>query len=56
MARPLAGRVLERRGKRGVSFALRFSALGHRQYVTLGSDAEGWTRKRAEEELERTLA
>jgi integrase len=37
-------------------FALRFSAYGQRQYVTLGSDAEGWTRKQAEDELERTLA
>ena len=56
MARPSTGRVLERRGKRRTTFALRFSAYGHRQYVTLGTAEGGWTLKAAEVELERTLA
>jgi integrase len=47
--------VLERRGKRGRTFALRFRAYGERHYVTLGAEPD-WTRKAAEEELERTLA
>ena len=34
MARPPIGQVLERRGKRGRTFALRFYAYGKRRYVT----------------------
>jgi len=56
MARPSTGRVLERRGRGGLTFALRFTAYGQREYVTLGTDAEGWTRHRAEEELQNVLA
>lgn len=56
MARPPTGQVLERRGKRGKTFALRFRAYGRREYLTLGSAAEGWTRAKAEEELQNALA
>jgi integrase len=36
--------------------ALRFHAYGERRYLTLGLASEGWTRKRAEEELQNVLA
>lgn len=55
MSRTATGSVLERRGKRGVSFALRFRAYGERQFETLGTAPE-WDRKRAETELENRLA
>ncbi len=56
MARPSSGEVLERPTGSGRTYALRFRALGERQYVTLGTDREGWTRHRAEQELADTLA
>ncbi|MGN6870292.1 MAG: tyrosine-type recombinase/integrase [Solirubrobacteraceae bacterium] len=37
-------------------FAVRFRAYGKRQYVTLGSADEGWTRQRAHDALRHTLA
>jgi integrase len=37
-------------------YAVRFRAYGRREYVTLGSAEEGWTRQRAEEELWNILA
>jgi integrase len=56
MARSLTGQVLVRDGKRGTTYALRFRALGQRQYVTLGSADEGWTKEKAREELENVIA
>jgi integrase len=56
MARPPTGQVLERTGKRGRTFAIRFRAYGRREYLTLGSTDDGWTRQRAELELENVLA
>jgi integrase len=56
MPRPATGQVVERDGKRGTTFALRFRAHGERQYVTLGSSTDGWTRARADTELANTLA
>lgn len=56
MPRKPTGQVLERPGKGGTTYALRFRAYGQREYLTLGSSAEGWSRPRAEEELENTLA
>lgn len=56
MARPATGQVLERDGVRGRTYALRFRALGQRQYVTLGTDADGWTRPKADVELQNVLA
>jgi integrase len=55
MARPSSGQVLELERKAGRVFALRFRAYGERQYVTLGTDADGWTTQKAEEELAHTL-
>jgi integrase len=56
MARPATGQVVERDGKRGRVYALRFRAYGKRQYETLGTAEEGWTRAKAEEELANRLA
>src|SRR3954451_17064424 len=56
MARPTSGQVVVRKRKAGTTYALRFHAYGQRQFVTLGSTAEGWTRARAEEELQNVLA
>jgi integrase len=53
--RSTGGVVIDRRRKSPV-FALRFRAYGKRQYVTLGSAAEGWTQARAESELRHVLA
>lgn len=51
-----SGQVLERQWKSGRGFALRVRANGKRHYVTLGLEADGWTPKRAEEELQNVLA
>lgn len=56
MARLATGQVLERDGKQGRTYALRFRAYGQRQYATLGTAEDGWTRARAEEELQNVLA
>ncbi len=56
MPRPASGGVRERHTRHGVSYALRFSAYGQRQHMTLGTDADGWTRARAEDELAYVLA
>ncbi|MCW2951025.1 MAG: integrase family protein [Conexibacter sp.] len=57
MPRPATGEVVEKPSARGgTTFALRFRAYGRRRYVTLGTSAEGWTRQRAETELENVLA
>jgi integrase len=56
MSRQATGQVLERTGKRGRTYALRFRALGRRQFLTLGRAEQGWNRRRAELELENVLA
>jgi integrase len=56
MARPVTGQVVERKTRTGVVYALRFTAYGERQYVTLGSRADGWTPQKAETELQDVLA
>jgi integrase len=50
------GQVIERAWKSGRSYALRFLAYGERHYLTLGSERDGWSRKRAEQELQDILA
>lgn len=55
MPRPATGSIVEPKGTRK-SYGLRFRANGKRQFVTLGRPEEGWTRKRAEVELENVLA
>lgn len=56
MPRPATGQVVEKETKRGQTFALRFRAYGDRQYMTLGTSADGWTRERAAVELLNVLA
>lgn len=56
MAAKASGQVLERCWKGGRGYALRFVAYGERRYVTLGLETEGWSRRRAEEELANVLA
>jgi integrase len=53
--RSTGGVVLDERRKSPV-FALRFRAYGRRQFVTLGSVDEGWTREKAEVALRHALA
>jgi integrase len=50
------GEVLVRKRKRGRVYALRFRAYGKRRYLTLGYACEGWTWRRADEELKNTMA
>jgi integrase len=50
------GQVVERHWKSGRGYALRFRAYGERQYVTLGSEAEGWSMRRARRELADVMA
>ena len=56
MPRPATGQVVTKPRKQGLVYALRFRAYGERQYVTLGTDAEGWTSQHAEVELQNVLA
>lgn len=56
MPRPATGQVIERKTQSGRVLALRFRAYGRRQYLTLGAAADGWDRRRAEEELANVLA
>ena len=56
MGRPATGSVVEDERGGATLYALRFRADGKRQYVALGSAAQGWTRQKAEEELAYVLA
>ena len=56
MARESTGQVLERKGKRGITYAARVRAHGERHYLSLGYSWEGYTRRCAETELQNILA
>jgi len=56
MARRSTGGVVVDTRRTSPVFALRFRAYGRRQFVTLGSAAEGWSREKAEHSLRYTLA
>lgn len=56
MATRPKGQLLHRHAKSGWRWAIRFSVNGRRRYLTLGRDADGWTRRRAEDELANVLA
>src|SRR5258708_805177 len=56
MTRRATGQVVERQRRQGRTFALRFYAYGRREFLTLGTEAEGWDRRRAEVELQNVLA
>ncbi len=56
MARAASGQVLVDQRGRSRIYALRFRAYGKRRYLTLGSDSDGWTKAKAELELQNVLA
>src|ERR1700722_6210982 len=56
MPRRATGQVVVDRRRKSPVYAIRFSAEGKRQYVTLGSARDGWTQSKAQDELERVLA
>lgn len=56
MARRATGQVVERNRPGGRIFALRFQAYGKRRYLTLGTAEQGWTKRKAEDELANVLA
>ncbi len=56
MAPAAKGEVVVHERRNGRTLALRFRAYGKRRYLTLGTAEEGWTRRKAEEELENVLA
>jgi integrase len=53
---PAQGQVLARDWKAGRGYALRFIAYGQRRYVTLGLERDGWTCRRAQDELANVMA
>src|SRR4051812_10119771 len=55
MARKSTGGVVEKQTSRGLSYAIRFRALGRRQFVHVGYTADGTSRADAERELGYTL-
>ena len=55
MPRRVNGEIIERPGKLGIGYQLRFTAYGKRESVTLNS-RNGWTREKAEVELANILA
>jgi integrase len=56
MPRPATGQVIVDERRRSPTYGLRFRAYGRREYVALGTAAEGWTRAKAQTELENILA
>jgi hypothetical protein len=57
MPRPAKGEVIEHTRADGlIGFWLRFTANGERHRLPLGTNADGWNRRRAELELETTMA
>lgn len=57
MPRKATGQVVVRkRNGGGRTFGVRFRAYGKRRYLALGTDAEGWTKRKTEDELANILA
>jgi integrase len=56
MPRAATGQVVVDERRRSPTFGLRFRAYGKREYVTLGTADEGWTRAKAQTELQNVLA
>ena len=55
MPRKSIGGIVAKETTRGTSYAIRFRALGRRQFVHIGYDVDGVTRCDAERELAYTL-
>lgn len=56
MARRSTGGVVIDTRRKSPTYGLRFRAYGRRQFVTLGSVDDGWTREKAEDRLRHVLA
>jgi integrase len=56
VGRRATGSIVTYDGVRDTTYAARFTAYGKRRHVTLGSASEGWSRARAEDELQNILA
>jgi integrase len=56
MPKAATGQIVVKETAAGRVYALRFRAYGQRQYLTLGTAADGWNHTRAQEELENVLA
>jgi hypothetical protein len=56
MGRAATGQVVVDPRRRSPTFAVRFRANGKRQYLTLGTAAEGWTEAKAQLELQNIVA
>jgi hypothetical protein len=56
MPRPATGQVIVDKRRRSPTFGLRFRAYGRREYIALGTAKEGWTRAKAQTELQNVLA
>lgn len=56
MPRPATGQVIHDTRRKTPVYAIRFRAQGERHYITLGTTEEGWSRRKAETELENILA
>jgi integrase len=56
MPRPATGQVVVDERRRSPTYGLRFRAYGQREYVALGTAADGWTRAKAQTELQNVLA
>jgi hypothetical protein len=52
MPRRATGQVIVDTRRKSPVYALRFNAEGRRQYVTLGSAEDGWTQRKAQDQLE----
>src|SRR3954470_9523848 len=55
MARRSTGGIVERQTRRGLSYGVRFRALGKRQFLHVGYAVDGVTREEAERELSYVL-
>ena len=51
MPRRATGQVVVDDRRKSPLYAIRFTANGRRQYVTLGSAWDGWTHAKAEDQL-----
>ena len=56
MPRPATGQVILDPRRKTPTFAIRFRAYGKRHFVRLGTVEDGWTRRRAQTELDNILA
>jgi hypothetical protein len=56
VGRTARGTVIETKGKKDTTFAIRVTVAGRKHYQTVGSRSEGWDRAKAEAELRHVMA